>query len=41
MIAALQAQVPATNPLTGLTHTYRFAKMHEKISGDQHDEIEP
>ncbi|GAA5907082.1 uncharacterized protein JCM6883_006132 [Sporobolomyces salmoneus] len=35
---ALDAQ---QNPLTPLTHTYRFSKMHEKIHWDLHDEIVP
>lgn len=29
------------NPLSPLSHTYRFAKMHEKIHFDQPDEIVP
>ncbi|KAI5474453.1 putative glycosyltransferase family 49 protein, partial [Pseudohyphozyma bogoriensis] len=32
---------PDENPLTSLTHTYRFAKMHDKIHWDLPDEIEP
>mgnify|MGYP001570104927 FL=1 len=39
--AAAEARLPATNPLTPFTHTYRFAKMHDKLHWDMHDEIEP
>ncbi|SGZ01293.1 BQ5605_C033g11136 [Microbotryum silenes-dioicae] len=38
---AIANRRPEDNPLTLLTHTYRFAKMHEKIHMDQHDEIVP
>ncbi|KAL8278811.1 hypothetical protein RQP46_008880 [Phenoliferia psychrophenolica] len=38
---AFAAQHPETNPLTSLSHTYRFAKMHDKIHWDLPDEIEP
>ena len=30
---------PHENPLTPMTHTYRFSKMHDKIHWDLHDEI--
>ncbi len=30
---------PEINPLTPMTHTYRFSKMHDKIHWDLHDEI--
>ncbi|KAM0746859.1 hypothetical protein T439DRAFT_329545 [Meredithblackwellia eburnea MCA 4105] len=38
---AFAARTPETNPLTAFTHTYRFAKMHDKIHWDLPDEIEP
>lgn len=40
-VAAFAAKVPESNPLTGFSHTYRFAKMHDKIHWDLPDEIEP
>lgn len=39
--AATEVRLPAINPLTPFTHTYRFAKMHDKLHWDIHDEIEP
>ncbi|SCV73523.1 BQ2448_7449 [Microbotryum intermedium] len=40
-LAAIANRRPEDNLLTSFTHTYRFAKMHEKIHMDQHDEIVP
>lgn len=41
VVSAAASRVGVSNPLTPLSHTYRFAKMHDKIYRDVHDEIEP
>lgn len=38
---AVDSRSAETNPLSPLSHTYRFAKMHDKVHSDLHDEIEP